>query len=274
MAETLTFDNTTEQTSAENLTTEEQDSLQVGEQIQEQENQLLAGKYENAQQLEKAYIELQKKMGSSDEEKGEQAETSTEETTEEVPESPVEITPAVEAMTLAATEFEQNGDLTPETLAKFNDISTTDLIDTYKELYAKAKELGYEEPQATAKPVDLSESQVNSIHNSVGGEENYNQVLNWASNNLDKNTLDSFDKMIETGNASQIQLAINGIKAQYDNANGYEGRMLTGKAPQTSGDVYRSQAEVVKAMSHPDYDSDPAYRQDVIDKLSRSDVQF
>ena len=52
MAETLTFDNTTEQTSADNLTSEEQDSLQLGEQIQEQESQLLAGKYENAQQLE------------------------------------------------------------------------------------------------------------------------------------------------------------------------------------------------------------------------------
>ena len=62
MAETLTFDNTVEQTSADSLTADEQDSLQVGEQIQEQEEQLLAGKYENAQELEKAYIELQKKM--------------------------------------------------------------------------------------------------------------------------------------------------------------------------------------------------------------------
>ena len=273
MAETLTFDNTTEQTSADNLTSDEQESLQVGEQIQEQESQLLAGKYENAQQLEKAYIELQKKMG-SDDEQGEKAEDSTEEKTEEVPESPIEITPAVEAMTLAATEFEKNGELTPETLAKFNEISTTDLVDTYKDLYAKAKELGYEEPQATAKPVELSDSQVNSIHNSVGGEENYNRVLDWATDNLDQNTLDSFDQMVNVGDSAQIQLAINGLKAQYDNANGYEGRMLTGKAPQTSGDVYRSQAEVVKAMSHPDYDTDPAYRQDVIDKLGRSNVEF
>ena len=271
MAETLTFDNTTEQTSADNLTTEEQDSLQVGEQIQQQEEQLLAGKYENAQQLEKAYIELQKKMGSSDEE---QAEASTEETTEEVPESPIEITPAVEAMTLAATEFDQNGELSAETMAKFNDISTEDLVSTYKDLYAKAKELGYEEPSSKAAPVELTDAQVNSIHNSVGGEDNYNRVLDWASNNLDQDTISSFDNIIETGDSAQIQLAINGIKAQYDNANGYEGRMLTGKAPQTSGDVYRSQAEVVKAMSHPDYDTDPAYRQDVIDKLSRSDVQF
>ena len=271
MAETLTFDNTTEQTSAENLTTEEQDSLQVGEQLQEQQEQLLAGKYENAQQLEKAYIELQKKMGSGEEEK---AEASTEETTEEVPESPIEITPAVEAMTLAATEFDQNGELSAETMAKFNDITTEDLVSTYKDLYAKAKELGYEEPSSKATPVELSDAQVNSIHNSVGGEENYNRVLDWATNNLDQSTLESFDQMVNMGDPNQIQLAINGIKAQYDNANGYEGRMLTGKAPQTSGDVYRSQAEVVKAMSHPDYDTDPAYRQDVQEKLSRSDVKF
>ena len=273
MAETLTFDNTTEQTSADNLTTEEQDSLQVGEQIQQQEDQLLAGKYENAQQLEKAYIELQKKMGSGDEEKGEEAEASTEEKTDEVPESPIEITPTVEAITLATDEYTRNGELSQETLAKFNEMSSKDLVDTYMDMYAKAKELGFEDP-GQSQGVELTDAQVNSIHNSVGGENNYNRMLDWASSNLDQTTLTSFDNMVQMGDQNQIQLAINGIKAQYDNANGYEGRMLQGKAPQTSGDVYRSQAEVVKAMSHPDYDSDPAYRQDVIDKLSRSDVSF
>ena len=86
--------------------------------------------------------------------------------------------------------------------------------------------------------------------------------------------LDSFDNLDAKGDVNSIQLAINGLKAAYDNSQGYEGRMLSGKAPQTSGDVYRSQAEVVKAMSHPDYDNDPAYRQDVIDKLARSNVSF
>ena len=54
---------------------------------------------------------------------------------------------------------------------------------------------------------------------------------------------------------------------------GYEGRMLTGKAARAV-DGFRSQAEVVRAMSDPRYDSDPAYRQDVYDKLERSNVQF
>ena len=66
---------------------------------------------------------------------------------------------------------------------------------------------------------------------------------------------------------------MNGLKADYEAANGYEGRMLTGKAPRTS-EAFRSQAEVVQAMTDPRYERDPAYRQDVYDKLERSNVQF
>ena len=51
MAETFTINNNTE---SEVLTAEEQDSLAVGEKLVEQQEQLLAGKYENAQELEKA----------------------------------------------------------------------------------------------------------------------------------------------------------------------------------------------------------------------------
>ena len=47
---------------------EEQDSLRVGEELEEQQNQMLAGKFENAEQLEKAYLELQQKMGEGEQE--------------------------------------------------------------------------------------------------------------------------------------------------------------------------------------------------------------
>ena len=87
--------------------------------------------------------------------------------------------------------------------------------------------------------------------------------------------MDSFDSLVGTGNAKAIELAVAGLKAQMDNANGYEGRMLSGKSPRTSGDVFRSQAALVEAMNDPRYDNDPAYRQDVIAKLERSDnLQF
>ena len=63
MAETLTFENNQEQTTMENLNADEQDSLQVGEAMLEAQDELLAGKYKDAEQLEKAYVELQKKLG-------------------------------------------------------------------------------------------------------------------------------------------------------------------------------------------------------------------
>ena len=51
MAETLTMESNVETTSVDNLSAEEQDSLQVGEQMQQAQDQLLAGKYKNAEEL-------------------------------------------------------------------------------------------------------------------------------------------------------------------------------------------------------------------------------
>ena len=278
MAETLTFDNTTEQTSADSLTTEEQDSLQVGEQIQEQQEQLLAGKYENAQQLEKAYIELQKKLGSEDKEdtsEEEQSEQSEESDEQEESDNkfPEEFKPHLESLKAATEEFQENGKLSEETLNKFNEMSSKDLMQVYFSMYDAAKDAGVE--VGVSPDFDLTEAAVNKIQNSVGGESKYNQLLSWANENMADDSLKSFDRLIAKGDAGAIQMAIDGIKAQYDYANGYEGRMLTGKPPKGgSDDVYRSQAEVVSAMSDPKYDLDPAYRQDVMNKLSRSDVQF
>ena len=275
MAETLTFDNTTEQTSADNLTSDEQESLQVGEQIQEQESQLLAGKYENAQQLEKAYIELQKKLGSEDKE--DTSEETQSEESEEKEESdnkfPEEMKPALETLKSATEEFQKTGKMSEETLDKFNEMSSKELMQVYFSMYDAAKDAGVDVGESP--DFDLTESDVNKIQNSVGGESKYNQLLGWANENMPEASLKSFDRLISKGDAGSIQMAIDGIKAQYDYANGYEGRMLTGKPPKGgSDDVYRSQAEVVAAMSDPKYDIDPAYRQDVVDKLSRSDVQF
>ena len=75
-------------------------------------------------------------------------------------------------------------------------------------------------------------------------------------------------------NLVKIYLAITGLVAQYQNDAGDEGRRLQGKPSKTNTDVYQSQAQLVAAMSDPRYDKDPAYRQAVIAKLDRSDLQF
>ena len=91
---------------------------------------------------------------------------------------------------------------------------------------------------------------------------------------MEKSQVNAFDEVVNTGSIEAIKLAVAGLKAQYDNANGVEGRMVTGKAPVNSGDIFRSQAELVAAMNDPRYDRDPAYRQDVVEKLDRSNLEF
>ena len=260
MAETLTYDNTPD---AEVLTPDEQDSLQIGEQLEAEQEQLLAGKYTNAEELEKAYIELQRKLGDSDE--GDEEEVSADEG-EDVEETEAEYTEAQTLISNASQEYAETGQISDEMFEQFGEMSSQDLVEAYMNIQANA-------PEAVAD--ELSESEVNSIKNSVGGDQAYDNVMQWAGENLDPNQVDAFDNIIATGNSTAIQMMVNGLKAQYDSSNGYEGRMLSGKSANAgSSDVFRSQAELVAAMGDSRYESDPAYRNDLLEKLDRSDLNF
>ena len=273
MAETLTYDpgtDTVTDGSGENLTPAEQESLKVGEALQEQQDGLLAGKYDSAQALEKAYIELQKKLGEDGKEAvppESQVETEQEEVLQETSEEePQEASPAAELITSASDEYYKNdGKLTPETLEKFSSMSSQDLVKAYLEVQGNLPQNSNEDAG------DISDATVNEVKNYAGGEQAYQNMVNWASDNLDSKSIEAFDSIINTGSVDAIKLAVNGLKSQYQNAVGYEGTMVTGKAPTDTKDVYRSQAELVRAMSDKRYDQDPAYRQDVIEKLARSD---
>tara|TARA_B100000035_G_scaffold262710_1_gene234184 strand:- start:113 stop:574 length:462 start_codon:yes stop_codon:yes gene_type:complete len=151
-------------------------------------------------------------------------------------------------------------------MSKFSEMSSQDLVQAYMEMQANA-------PQ-TAEPVELSDSDVNAIKNSVGGDAEYGKVIDWASKNMSESQINAYDDIIATGNAEAIQMMVNGLKAQYDSSNGFEGQMLSGKAPNSSRDVFRSQQQVVEAIADPRYDRDPAYRNEVLEKLERSDVTF
>ena len=265
MSETLSYQEPQNVTTVDNLTAEEQDSLAVGESISQQEEQVYAGKYKSAQELEKAYIELQAKLG----EKKEETETETA-SAEEQPEDTPKMSEGATLITDASKEYFDNGNkLSPETMAKFSSMSSQDLIKAYMEVSQNP-----EFQQQGAPPAEITTSQINQIKNSAGGEQKYAQIVNWAKTNLPEDQITAFDEVVNTGSVQTIQLAVSGLKAEYDNANGVEGRMVTGKAPNNSGDVFRSQQELVAAMNDPRYDRDPAYRQDVIQKLDRSDLEF
>ena len=264
MAETLTVDTTPQtETMPDNLTPEEQDSLALGEKMAQDQEQLLAGKYKNAEELEKAYMELQSKLG-------EQGKEETETASAEEESSEPKLSEGASLITNAQQEYYDNDNkLSDETLAKFSEMSSSELLQAYIELNANNP------AEAQAEAADISETQISEIKESVGGDRTYANVVNWAKDNLDKAQTDAFDEVVNTGSIAAIKLAVAGLKAEYDTANGVEGRMVTGKtAPPETGDVFRSQAELVAAMNDKRYDRDPAYRQDVIEKLDRSNLDF
>ena len=262
MSETLSYQPDVQtETMPDNLTPEEQDSLAVGEKLQQEQEQLLAGKYKDAQELEKAYVELQKKLGEKEEDT-EQA--SAEEKSEEKP----QLSDNASLITSASDEYYANGNkLSDETMAKFSSLSTQDLIKAYMEVQAT-------QPEQAAPPAEITQDQINQIKNSAGGEREYANIINWAKSNLPKESINAFDEVVNTGSVQAIKLAVAGLKTEYNNANGVEGKMVTGKQAPNRGDVFRSQQELVRAMSDPRYDNDPAYRQDIIEKLDRSDLEF
>ncbi len=263
---TFTVDTTVQtETVADNLTPEEQDSLAVGEKIAAEQDTLLAGKYKTAEDLEKAYKELESKLGQQDTEP-EQAEPEAETESE-----PTSLSDNASIITEASDEYFSNeGKLSPETLQKFKGMSSEDLVNAYIEVTNNPEWSGNLPSQVE----DVTESQINEVKNFAGGEQAYSDMVQWAGKNLDQKTISTFDDIIAKGNIDAIKFAVQGLKSQYLNAVGFEGNMVQGKAPQGSRDVFRSQAELVAAMSDRRYDNDPAYRQDVIEKLDRSDLEF
>ena len=256
MAETLTYENNPEVTSIDNLNADEQDSLKVGETMQEAQDNLLAGKYKNAQELEQGYIELQKKLGEGEAEEP-VAEAEEEEYEGEEGEEDISILDELWEYELNNEEFHEDA------VAELQQMDPVDLANLHIEYRKQVEE------QAVA-PKDFTEAEMTELKGVVGGDENYQNMLQWAGANLNQQEIDMFDAVMQRGDALGAFFAIRSLAYRYNDAAGYEGKMLTGNAPKTSGSQYRSQQEVIQAMSDPRYESDPAYRKDIMDKLKRS----
>ena len=234
----------------------EQEAIAIGEAAAQEENAAYAGKFKDAEELEKAYIELQKKLGESNEDEVQVREQ------EETAEEEVEVSPAAELITSASQMYAETGELTPEVMEQFTSMSSADLVNAYMEM------------QGQIPSADLTDQQVNNIYGVVGGQENYQRVIEWSKDNLDQTDIEAFDSLVDSGNDRMIALAVSGLNALMEKNVGFEGEMATGRAPRQVADVFRSQAEVVAAMQDPRYDRDPAYRNDVFEKLGRSNIDY
>ena len=250
--------NTENAGSVDELSTEEKDSLLIGEDMERQQNTLLAGKYQNAQELEKAYNELERKLGEKSEPVSEEKESEIE--TKEEPSNDYEPN-----ILDALWEEGTNDSLSEET---FEELKNMDPVEVAK--------LAMEQRNRSQAPKsrDFTDQDVDQIQGLVGGEENYNQMLGWAQGNLPSQEIELFDAVMDQGNTLAAYFAVQSMALKYQDSIGKDGQMVTGKAPRSTGDVVKSQQEMVEAMNDPRYNDDPAYRDSILEKLERSDINF
>ena len=249
---TLTYDPTEAQDGE--FSAEELDSLQVGQALEEQQQQLLAGKFKDAEDLEQAYIELQRKLGNREEEAPQE-----EPQDEEVQDEEVDVNFLDRLWQEAQDEYSQ------ETLEALQNMDPTDLAQMYLEYRSQIEEGGAVET--------MTAEDVSNLQDIVGGQEQYGQMMVWAQESLSEQEINMYDAVMDRGDPLACYFAVNALAFRFQEAQGYDGQMLTGKAPsQVQG--FRSQAELVRAMSDPRYDNDPAYRADVAAKLEMSDLSF
>lgn len=270
MAETLTYENTQEVTTIDNLNAEEQQSLKVGEAMEEAQESLLAGKYKDAQELERAYVELQKKLGEGEEaspETEQPTDTKQEEETEDTDETKEEA-PDYAFLDTLYEEATSGKEYNKETIEQLSKLSTEQVADMHLRWVKDASERYIE------RPADFTEQDATELKGVVGGEANYNNMIEWANQNLSEQEITMFDSVMERGDAASAFFAVKSLAYRYNDTIGKEGQMITGTAPKSDGSTFRSQAEVVKAMRDSRYERDPAYRQDIQDKLSRSNLNF
>ena len=137
-----------------------------------------------------------------------------------------------------------------------------------------AEEESAEEESADDSDESLSEEQAEYLMDMVGGDKAYKSMIEWASQNFTKDEVSMYDKVMESGNPDAIFFAVQALQARYNDNVGSDGQLLTGRGAENTDDSFKSQAELVAAMSDPRYDRDPAYRQDLMRRLENSDVEF
>ena len=278
MAETIRYDTSDDPVAAQSIAEKEAESLRIGEELMAKQEKMLAGKYKNAEELESAYLELQKKLGD------------TPATQEAEPEKEYELYTndgAVNYDTANELYGEQLGNLfesnniDPFEMSKhfeenngtlsddmYNQLSTAglsrEIVDSY--LAGVRGELGVQPEQ----PI-LTDSEVKDLKNIAGGERGYEQLMNWAGNYLTAQDAKDYDDVLATGNKAAISFAVKALMGKYEDSNGRDSNIITGK--QSSTENYRSMAEVVRDMNKPEYKTDEAFRDDVVRKLAQSNLK-
>jgi hypothetical protein len=233
--------------------------------LEAQEHSQYAGKFKSAEDLEKAYLELQKKLGQketddsspTDENESDDGDAGDDSQKDESP-----VTKRVSFLKEASEEYYSNDNqLKPETIEKLKEMPSEELIEAYLQL---------QKENPVAQQQTLSEDAAKNIVASVGGQDAYNDTLAWAADNLKPEEVAAYDNVVNSGNKDAIFFAVQALNQRYKDSVGFEGQQISGKAPKATVKGFRSNAELAAAIGDRRYRTDPAYRYDVEQKLAGS----
>ena len=152
-------------------------------------------------------------------------------------------------------EYQKNGELSKESIDKLE-----------KAGYPKAMVDAYLDGlQAT------TEKFVNRIYSMAGGKENYEKIIGFIKTQPES-VINAYNATITQGNLNQIELALNGIKAQMKTAYGTSNPTLMGGAATSTADGYTSMEQMTKDMADPRYQVDTKFTRSVIMKIKNATI--
>ena len=152
-------------------------------------------------------------------------------------------------------EYQKNGELSKESIDKLE-----------KAGYPKAMVDAYLDGlQAT------TEKFVNRIYSMAGGKENYEKIIGFIKTQPES-VVNAYNATIAQGNLNQIELALNGIKAQMKTAYGTSNPTLMGGAATSTAEGYTSMEQMTKDMADPRYQVDPKFTRSVMMKIKNATI--
>lgn len=152
-------------------------------------------------------------------------------------------------------EYQKNGELSKESIDKLE-----------KAGYPKAMVDAYLDGlQAT------TEKFVNRIYSMAGGKENYEKIIGFIKTQPES-VINAYNATITQGNLNQIELALNGIKAQMKAAYGTSNPTLMGGAATSTAEGYTSMEQMTKDMADPRYQVDPKFTRSVLMKIKNATI--
>ena len=227
----------------------------------------ILGKFNSAEELAKAYAELEKKLGSGTQQEQPTTQEPENEKGEDENVQPtqdeVEEVLAVAGLKYAdlATEYADNGTLSDES---YDALKKAGIPKALVDSYIAGQEAIVQKQQ------EFAESTVKELKEIAGGDEGYTAVVKWASTSLSEEEIGAFNMAIGSGNKALASMAIRGLVESYNREYGSTPKLLGGGNPGLAEEGFNDVDEMVKAMSDPRYKTDAHYRKNVEAKVARS----